>query len=123
MNNSKLASESISISEEPRADNKPLLREREGRIVRIITSIKRISETEEWSTLKTEVFDGLVDTLERDLKTEAKRETPDTNKLNRLSGQLVWAERYADLHKLENKYRVELQGIRLQLYGNTESNG
>ena len=123
MNNSKLAMDSVPLSEEPRPDNKPQLREQEGRLVRILTSIKLVSESGEWSTLKIEIFDSLVNSLERDLKAEAKKETPDTNKLNRLSGQLIWADRYADLSKLENKYRVELQGIRLQLYGNTENNG
>ncbi len=123
MNNSKLAIESMSLSEEPRIDNKPLLREQEARLVRILTAIKQVSDSEEWSTLKNEIFDSLVNTLERELKNEAKKESPDTNKLSRLSGQLIWAERYADLVKLENKYRLELQGIRLQLHGNTESNG
>ena len=122
MNNSKLAMETVSLSEEPR-DNKPQLREREATLVRILTALKRIAETEDWSTLKNEVFDSLVNTLERDIKNEAKKELPDTNKLNRLAGQLMWAEKYADLTKLAEKYRTELTGIKLQLYGKSESNG
>jgi len=62
----------------------------------------------------------LVNVLEKDIRTEAKKEDVSTNKLNRLSGELKWAERYADLGKLENTYKVQLQSVRTKLYGKTE---
>lgn len=122
MNNSKLAIESITLAEEKKVDVAPQLRKREEQILKIIEALRGVTQTPEWSTLKAEIFDNLVNVIEKDLKDEAKKEDPNPNKLNRLAGQLKWAERYADLSKLETTYRVELSGIRKNLYG-TESNG
>lgn len=116
MNNSKLAIESVGINEPERVDTKPFLREREGHLLKIIEAIQGVAQSAEWGTLKTELFDTLINTLENQLKDEGKKENPDTNKLNRLAGQLKWAEKYADLTKLENVYRVELTSVRKQLY-------
>lgn len=116
MNNSKLAIDSVGIFEEPKVDTKPYLREREGQLLKIIEAIQGVEQSTHWGTLKTELFDTLVNSLENQLKDEGKKENPDTNKLNRIAGQLRWAEKYADLNKLEASYRVELTSIRKQLY-------
>lgn len=121
MNNSKLAIDSVSLTEEKQVDRSPQLIEREGRLIKIIEAIQRIGQTQEWSTLKTEVFDGIVNVLEKEIKDEAKKESPDALKLNRLAGQLKWAEKYSDLTKLETVFRQELNGLRKTLYG-TEFN-
>lgn len=89
----------------------------EARLVRIIEAIQGIQSSKEWSTLKTEVFENLVNLLEKDLKNEAKKEDPDPKKLNRLSGELKWAEKYADLDKLEASYRTLLTSVRIKLNG------
>jgi hypothetical protein len=115
-----LSQVTIELTPEPEADNKPRLRAEEGRLVKIIEAIQGISSRPEWSTLKTEVFDNLPTILEKDLKEEAKKDNPDPMKLNRLAGQLKWAEKYSDLTKLESTYKVELQRVRIQLYGKTE---
>lgn len=94
--------------------------EREATVVRIIEAVQRIKQSEDWSTLKTEVFDSLTKHLKSELFAEAKKESPDTNKLNRLAGELKWSERFSDLEKYENVLRVELQGIRLRLHGKTD---
>ena len=122
MNNSKLAIDSVSLSEEEKVDVKPQLQQREGTLIKIIEAIQGVAKTPEWSTLKTELFDNLVNVIEKDLRDEAKKEDPDALKLNRLAGQLKWAEKFSDLTKLENVFRVELTGLRKNLYG-TESNG
>lgn len=122
MNNSKLAIDSVSLKEEEQVDQKPLLRQREAFLLKIIEAIQGIIKTPEWSTLKIEVFDNLVNVLEKDIKDEAKKEDPDALKLNRLAGQLKWAEKYSDLTKLEAIFRTELTSIRKNLYG-TEPNG
>lgn len=119
MNNSKLAIDSIII--EAKEDNSPRLQESEARTIRIITAIQEINKAQAWSTLKTEIFDGITAQLEKQLREEARKDSPDTLKLNRLAGQLKWSEKYSDLTKLEEIYRVELKNIRLQLYGKTES--
>lgn len=123
MNNSKLALDSVvHLEEDKQQDRSPQLINREGQLVKIIEAIQSVEKTEAWSTLKTEVFDSVVNVLEREIKDEAKKESPDTLKLNRLAGQLKWAEKYADLSKLETVFRQELNGLRKTLYG-TELNG
>lgn len=122
MNNSRITLDVETLSEDKTLDIKPKLREREQKLLNLIEAIRAVSKTREWGTLKTELFETLVHSLERDLRTEAKKEDPDTRKLNRLSGQLKWAERYADLNKLEEVFKVELTGLRKQLYG-TEQHG
>ena len=86
----------------------------EGRLVKIIEAIQVLKDSNEWSTLKTEVFENLANILEKDIKAEARKEDPDPKKLNRLSGEMKWAEKYADLDKLENFYRLQLTNVRKQ---------
>jgi predicted nucleic acid-binding Zn-ribbon protein len=114
MNNSQLMVD----SEPERSDGlEARLRAEETRLMRIIEALKGVEDSKEWSSLKIEVFDNLVNVLERELRTEAKSDEPNPLKLNRLSGELKWAERFSDLKKLENTYRVQLQNVRQQLHG------
>ena len=123
MNNSRIALDGLpTLEEKPNVDRTPLLQEREAKLLKIIEAIRGVEKTTEWSTLKSEIFDNLVNVLERELKDEGKKENPDPLKLNRLAGQLKWAEKYSNLSKLENIFRVELSGLRKNLYG-TESSG
>lgn len=117
MNNSKFAIENISLTLEEPIDNNPHFRERESELTSIINAIQGIEASKEWSTLKEKVFDGLVGSLQREIQDEAQKENPDSLKLNRLAGQLKWAEKYSDLKKLEGIFRIELTRIRQQLYG------
>lgn len=117
MNNSKLVIENVPLTlEEPERDITHF-KERESELIIIIEAIREIEKSSAWSTLKTKLFETLVISLERDLTSEAKKDAPDTLKLARISGQLKWAEKYADLSKLENSYRLELTNIRRKLYG------
>ena len=102
---------------EEKADIKPLLQAEEARLLRIIEALQGIGQSKEWRSLKTEVFDNLVNVLEKDLKTEAEKTDCDPSKLNRVTGKLEWARKYSDLTKLENEYRVQLQNTRLKLHG------
>lgn len=113
----------VDLGDEPREDLSPKYRAEEARLLKIIQALQGVQGSKEWSSLKTEVFDNLVNSLERDLREEAKKDDPSTNKLNRLSGEIKWAERFSDLGKLENTYRVQLQNIRKVLYGQTEETG
>lgn len=123
MNNSKLVIDSASLRPDPVPDLGPTLREREGELLQIIASIQKVQSSKEWSSLKTYVFDGLTERLSKDILSEAKKENPDALKLNRLAGQLKWAEQYSDLLKLEEKFRIELAQVRLKLHGTTEKTG
>jgi len=113
MNNS-LATFAVDISESP-VDVTPQLQEREAKLGRIIEALQAVRESKAWSTLKTEIFDDLTTRYSKELAAEAKKDNPESNKLNRIAGQLAWAERYADLAKLETTYRTELTGIRKKL--------
>ena len=120
MNNSQVF---IDLKPESNEDVATKLRVEEARVLRIIEALDGIQDSKEWSSLKTEVFDNLVNVLEKELRTEAKKDEPSPLKLNRLSGELKWAERFADLNKLANSYRVQLKNIRQQLHGKTEETG
>lgn len=119
MNNSFLAYESIAIALDTPVDISDELGEREGELTLIIDAIRTVAQTKGWGILKDKVFDKLPELLTKEIQTEARKESPDANKLNRLSGQLKWAERYSDLSKLEDSFRLELTHIRKQLYGKT----
>ena len=114
MNNSYLAVESISLNVEEPVDRSNNLREREAELVKILSAIEGVQKSREWSTLKEKVFDGVEDGLRKRIEVEAKKATPDALVLNRLTGQLLWAEKYADLSKLAVVFRTELTNIRKQ---------
>lgn len=120
MNNAFLVFENQRIELEP--DQRISLKEREGELVKIVDSLQKVQVSKEWSTLKIKVFDGLVESLNKEISSEAKRDNPDVLKLNRLTGQLKWAERFSDLKKLEDIFRSELTNIRIK-YGQTEKPG
>ena len=122
MNNSKLAIDSIPLTIEIHQPNTEYLQKREGELVKIIDALQGIASSQELSSLKDLVFDSKVSTLERDISTEARKERPDVLRLNRLTGELKWAERYCDLTKLSDSYRVELSNVRKQLHGKTQEN-
>lgn len=116
MNNSRLAIESIDLHVEEPVDKSEQFRAEEARLVKIIESLQGVQQTSEWSSLKELIFDGLPKRLKSELLTEAKRENPDTNKLNRITGELKWADKFSDLKKLEDSYRVELTNVRIRLH-------
>lgn len=115
MNNSFLSLENVSQE----VDRTPFLRERESELIVILEAIKGVKKSKDWSTLKTTLFDSLAENLSNQIFSEAKKETPDTHKLNRLAGELKWAERYSNLDTLEQSQRLELTQIRKILYGKT----
>lgn len=87
-------------------------RERQSQLVRLIEAIEGVTETHDWKTLKTEIFDPLVETLERKIKIEAKAKEINAAELYRLQGQLGWANKYSDLQKLANLFKVELKKLK-----------
>lgn len=116
MNNSLIQPEPEKAIEQARVK----VQERESEIVRILEAIQTLKVSKEWGTLKTEVFDSLHKSLTRDMMEEASKANPDTNKLNRIAGEMKWAERFSDFDKWENTLRVELQGVRKRIHGKPE---
>lgn len=90
----------------------PELREKEAVLVRIIEALSKIEQSEEWSTLKSLIFDGAVENLEKRLKFESEQLKLEPASIYRLQGQLIWARKYADLRKLADGHRLELVNIR-----------
>jgi hypothetical protein len=104
--------------EEEKVDIKPTLRHRETEVVAIIDAISKLLITDEWNTLKNLIFDGLVTSLEKRLKTESSADEIKTSELYRLNGQLTWAKKYSDLSKLLDVYKLELMNIRKRINDN-----
>lgn len=115
MNNSKFLIDSLQPPEVP--DNSEMLGRMEGRTVRILEALEEVQKTEAWSSLKELVFDDLTKSLESELLRTAKRPDIDVDRLSRLAGQLQWAERYSDLGKLREEFRLELTRIRKLQHG------
>lgn len=113
MNNSQFSLERF-LSDEPQ-DRSPWLKEREATLVRLIETLRRVAQSEDWSSLKKELFDGVVETLEKQQKSEAEKDKPDPLALAKINGQLVWARKYSDLAKLADAFMPELKNIRAQL--------
>jgi hypothetical protein len=122
MNNSFLAVEKVSLSQDTKVDRAPILRQREGELITILDSLKAIQASKEWSSLKNLIFDELAKSLSKELRSEARADNPNVLKLRFIAGQIKWAEKYADLKKLEDTYRLELTNVRIQLYGKTQEN-
>lgn len=97
------------------ADIAPDLTEREGELVKLIELLRKIDRSSEWRTLKEELFDGALKSLESRLASESKKSELNLPEIYRLQGQIRWANRYADLGKLAEVLRLELKGIQKQL--------
>ncbi len=109
MNNAKLVIDFI--EEEFEVEKAPLIRQRQEEVVKIVECLQNLTSNSDWKTLKVLVFDGLVVALEARLKSEASKKVIDINELNFLNGQLMWAKRYSDLHKLIDVYKLELTNL------------
>lgn len=120
MNNSHILPGTASLLVRDNKHIQEKVQEREASLVKQIAAIRDICESLSWSTLKTEVFDPLLTSLKRDLEEEAKKQDPNSNKLNRISGEIKWAERFSDLEKFESSLLVELQYIKTRLHENQE---
>lgn len=114
MNLGKIAMDNVSLEMEEKV-NTDSFKERESKLTKLIESLREVQQTKAWSSLKKDLFDELPANLERQISAEAKKLNPDILKLNRLSGELKWAERYSNLKKFEDELMVELQNVRKQL--------
>lgn len=97
-----------------------VLGERESELVRIIEAIRAIDSSEGWSTLKTLVFDGVLESLEHRLVSASNATELDQPEMYRLQGQIAWAKKYSNLDTLANSFRRELINVRSQLTPPTE---
>jgi len=103
----------IDLSEIPGSEiRQEALRERDSKLVRVIEALDAIIESNEWRTLKEEVFDEVHASVERRLQAEANKSEVALPELYRLQGERKWAMRFAKLEVLRSQYRTELTSIR-----------
>lgn len=88
------------------------LRDRQTDLIRILEAIDLVLKDKGWQTLKELVFDGIVERLERQLLTEAKKPVIEAEKIYFLQGEMAWARRYSDLKSYAEMLQKELQGIK-----------
>ena len=107
MNNSKLIN---TLSEEEPVDVKPMLRERQEKIAKIIEAIDTVAQSEYWKFIEMEVFRASLDSSVNQLCVEK-----DDKQVARLQGKIEVLSKYADFKGFSEAYRLELDKIRQQL--------
>lgn len=90
-----------------------LRKEREAKLVRLIESLEALNQSREWSTLKKDLFDGTLESIERRIEQEASKPEINVQELYRLQGERKVAKKY-QLDTLIANYRAELANIRKQ---------
>lgn len=113
MNNSFIAFQSLELEE--KVDITPNLRAEEEKLVRIIQAIEAIAVSPEWQILKDNVFDGVVESLERQKNVETSKQPINIDKVHSLNGQLAWAKKYSNFTSLGEVYRLRLREIKEKL--------
>ena len=113
MNNSKIALENLEadVSE----NHKAFLQKQQGEITQLVEVINRVEASEDWQKLKKLLLDGIVENLERQVKSEADRKELNAPELYRLQGQLFWARKYANLKKLSEVLKLQIENLKNQL--------
>lgn len=111
MNNSKIALDKVNLSLEEPTGNLEKLRETETKLVRIIEAISELNQITVWSTLKSLVFDGRIESIEKQVVSESLKQEIHDSELYRLQGRLYEARKY-DLDRLLQDSRQELSKIR-----------
>lgn len=111
MNNSKIAYDNL----EEKEDRTSYLQRQKGEITQVVEAINRVESSKDWQKLKKLVLDGILGTIERQLSSEASKKEVNAPELYRLQGQLIWAKKYADLKKLSEFFRQQIESIKIQL--------
>lgn len=119
MNNSYIAIQSASLEE--KVDILPNLRSEEEKLIKIIQAIDAVAASPEWQILKLNVFDGVVDSLERQKAIETSKQPINVDKVHSLNGQLAWAKKYSNFTTLSEAYRLRLREIKEKLNAKTRN--
>ena len=113
MNNSKIVLENI--TEGLSTDKISFLQKQQGELTQIVEAINRIEATEDWKKLKSMLLDGVIKTLEKQILSESSKQEIAIPELYRLQGQLAWAKKYADLKKLSEYFKQQIDNIKNQI--------
>ena len=99
------------------------LQDKQGELIQLIEAINRVEASEDWQKLKKLLLDEITVTLERQLSSEANKGEINPPNIYRLQGQLAWARKYADLKKLSETKRQQLENLKKQTYEKNPSDG
>ena len=91
------------------------LQEKIGELSRLVETLNKVEDNEDWQNLKKLLLDGIVEKLERQLRDEAKKDEVNLPNIYRLQGQIEWAKKYSDLKKFSNDKRLELENLKKQI--------
>jgi len=105
----------VSLTLDEPVDNTAILRAEEMKLTKIIQAIEAVSQSPEWQILKELVFDGVVESLERQKNSETSQQPINTDKVHSLNGQLAWAKRYSNFSSLTEVYRLKLKEVKDKL--------
>lgn len=94
------------------SDSESKIRDRQNDLINILEAIEVVMKNKGWQTLKELVFDGVIERLDRQLLSEAKKPVVEIEKIYFLQGELAWARRYSDLKSYAEMLKKELQGIK-----------
>lgn len=112
MNNSKIAIDNIEGEEDKKLS---FLQTQLGEITQVVEAINRVEASDDWQKLKKLLFDGIVENLERQLASEAKKKEVNPAEIYRLQGQLAWARKYVDLEKLSDFFKQQITNLKNQI--------
>lgn len=116
MNNSALKYDE-DVLEQESFDNTGLLRKQEVELVKILEALDEVIKSQGWKGLKALIFDSLEEKIDRQLSSEARKDSINRKVIYKLQGELKWAKKYASLESLSLEYNAQLKNIRQQLHG------
>lgn len=114
MNNSKIVSDNFEENQE--IDLK--LQLKQGELSQVIEAINGVEQSEDWQKFKKLLLDNVVSNIERQLSNVSLDKEINLSEIYRLQGQLTWAKKYADLKKLSDFFKQQLEGVKLRLKQN-----
>lgn len=91
------------------------LRVRDSQLVRMIESLDALIKSQEWRTLKEDLFDDVLESIEKRIKQETEKPELSLPELYRLQGEKKWAKKFSQLSILRESLHKELVGIRKNL--------
>lgn len=88
------------------------LRVRDSQLVRMIESLDALIKSQEWRTLKEDLFDGVLDSIDKRVRQENEKPELSLPELYRLQGEKRWAKKFSRLELLRESLHQELIKIR-----------
>lgn len=115
MNNSYIALQSF--TEEAPVETKRFLQKRAGELSDIVEALRAIRGSKHWKLLEEKVWQEVRDALQKRLRSESNLQ-----EINRLQGQILWADKYLNIGEVEKAFTNELEIVKSQINADTTLN-